>query len=68
MPSNKERLFQDHICDFLRNTHGYEAIKDRQSKPFAIKKDRKQDWHIIDSDLIEFIKATCSGIINLDSC
>ena len=58
MPSNKERLFQDHICTFLRDTHGYEAIKDRQSNTFAIKKDRKQDWHIIDSDLIEFIKAT----------
>lgn len=58
MPSNKEKLFQDHLCTFLRDTHGYEAIKDRQSNPFAIKKDRKQDWHIIDSDLIEFIKAT----------
>ena len=58
MPSNKERLFQDHICTFLRDTHGYEAIKDRQSKPFAIKKDRKQDWHIIESDLIGFIKLT----------
>lgn len=58
MPSNKERLFQDHICTFLRDTHGYEAIKDRQSNPFAIKTDRKQDWHIIDSDLIEFIKVT----------
>ncbi len=51
MPSNKETLFQEHICKFLQNVHGYFNLDDQAEKP-------DHNYHIIREDLIEFIKAT----------
>ena len=50
MPSNKETLFQDHICQFLEAEHGYQSL-DKDSLP-------NQGYHIIESVLLAFIKNT----------
>lgn len=50
MPSNKETLFQDHICHFLEAEHGYKAL-DKTALP-------NQKDHIIEPLLLAFIKNT----------
>jgi type I restriction enzyme R subunit len=50
MPSNKETLFQDHICAFLENEHKYIPLS---RTDFADK-----EYHIIEKHLVSFIKAT----------
>jgi len=50
MPSNKETLFQDHICQFLDAEHGYQAL-DKSLLP-------NQTDHIIEPLLLAFIKNT----------
>ena len=50
MPSNKETLFQKHICDYLVRTHKYIPLETSQLKD--------KEFHFIENDLIVFIKAT----------
>ena len=50
MPSNKETLFQTHICRFLEAEHGYKAL-DKALLP-------NQTDHIIEPLLLAFIKNT----------
>lgn len=50
MPSNKETLFQDHICSFLEKKHDFHALNKEELPDNA--------EHIIQDDLIGFIKAT----------
>jgi len=52
MPSNKETLFQDHICNFLKSIHHYDELQ-KEELP-------DQSFHIIESHLIKFIKNTQS--------
>ena len=47
MPSNKETLFQDHICAFLEGVHEYISLR---KYDFTDK-----EYHIIDKHLISFI-------------
>ncbi|RJE72819.1 DEAD/DEAH box helicase family protein [Reichenbachiella sp. MSK19-1] len=49
MPSNKETLFQDHVCDFLDTQHGYQTFESSRL-PNAN--------HFIEEDVIAYIKAT----------
>lgn len=49
MPSNKETLFQDHLCAFLSTEHKYETFEASRLTNAN---------HIIEKDLIAFIKAT----------
>lgn len=53
MPSQKEILFQNHICAFLRKKHKYKVLT----------KDDFDDreYHIIEKDLVAFIRATQAG-------
>lgn len=48
MPSNKETLFQDHVCAFLEREHKYIELKDTPGK----------DFHLIEDDILDFIKST----------
>ena len=48
MPSNKETLFQEHICAFLETKHGYHALE----------KEVNKTYHFIEKDIISFLKAT----------
>ncbi len=50
MPSNKETLFQDHICQFLETEHRFKAL-DKTLLP-------NQTDHIIEPLLLAFIKNT----------
>jgi len=50
MPSNKETLFQAHICRYLEREHSYHAL-DKAQLP-------DQQHHIIESLLLDFIKST----------
>lgn len=50
MPSNKETLFQEHICQFLEAEHGYQAL-DKALLP-------NQVDHIVEPLLLAFIKNT----------
>lgn len=50
MPSNKETLFQKHICDYLEKKHKY--------VPLETSKLQDKEYHFIEDDLIAFIKAT----------
>lgn len=50
MPSNKETLFQDHICRYAAKKHGYKSLADEDLPD--------RDWHIVEKHLITFIKAT----------
>lgn len=50
MPSNKEILFQNHICTFLEKKHGFVSL----SKDVLIDK----EYHFVEKHLIEFITAT----------
>ncbi|MEX2363757.1 MAG: DEAD/DEAH box helicase family protein [Balneolaceae bacterium] len=50
MPSNKETLFQDHICSFLENEHDYHVLEKHELPDNA--------EHIIEDHLIEFIQST----------
>jgi type I restriction enzyme R subunit len=50
MPSNKETLFQEHICKFLKDEHGYQALA-KEELP-------ANEYHIIQEHLIQFIEAT----------
>jgi type I restriction enzyme R subunit len=50
MPSNKETLFQNHICDFLEREHKY--------IPLGKSDFTDKEYHIIEKHLISFIKAT----------
>jgi type I restriction enzyme R subunit len=50
MPSNKETLFQDHICAFLEREHGYHALTKAELPT--------PDFHIVESHLLAFIQAT----------
>ncbi len=52
MPSNKETLFQQHICNFLKKEHKYIALSNEQLKD--------KDCHIIQEYLMKFIKNTQS--------
>lgn len=52
MPSNKETLFQDHVCDFLSKAHNYETFESSRLQ---------NTNHIIEEDVISFIKATQEG-------
>ena len=49
MPSNKETLFQDHLCAFLNTEHKYVTFE--ASRLTNVN-------HIIEKDLIAFIKNT----------
>lgn len=50
MPSNKEILSQDHICDYLETAHHYRRLsKDDLGD---------QEFHFIEKHLVEFICAT----------
>ena len=49
MPSNKETLFQDHLCAFLSSEHKYETFEASRLTNAN---------HIIEKDLIAFIKNT----------
>ncbi|QXP63247.1 DEAD/DEAH box helicase family protein [Polaribacter sp. HaHaR_3_91] len=48
MPSNKETLFQDHLCNFLKAEHNYQELS----------KDVENEYHFIQSDIIQFIQTT----------
>lgn len=50
MPSNKENLFQNHIARFLETQHQYVVLSHDDLKD--------REYHIIESHLIAFIKAT----------
>lgn len=50
MPSNKETLFQDHICAFLEKEHKY--------IPLSKEDFTDREHHVIEKHLISFIKAT----------
>ena len=50
MPSNKETLFQDHICAFIEREHNYTLLS---KEDFTDK-----EYHVIEKHLISFIKAT----------
>ena len=50
MPSNKETLFQDHICAFLEREHGY--------TPLSKADFNDKEYHIIEKHLVSFIKST----------
>lgn len=50
MPSNKEILFQDHICAFLEKEHEYKVLSKDEFND--------KDYHIIEKDLIAFVTAT----------
>jgi type I restriction enzyme R subunit len=50
MPSNKEILFQDHICAFLEKEHEYKVLSKDDFND--------KEYHIIEKDLIAFITAT----------
>lgn len=50
MPSNKETLFQDHICTFLRDTHKYLELSSDELDD--------KEYHFIEEHLINFITAT----------
>lgn len=52
MPSNKETLFQEHICSYLEENHQYQRLEDEHLPD--------QEWHIVEDHLITFIKATQS--------
>lgn len=52
MPSNKETLFQDHLCSFLNTEHKYETFEASRLANAN---------HIIEKDLIAFIKNTQSN-------
>ncbi|MEW6999119.1 DEAD/DEAH box helicase family protein [Colwelliaceae bacterium BS250] len=54
MPSNKETLFQDHMCEFLTNTHEYKNLDDLAIKP-------NRTSHFIEHEIFEFVKATQKG-------
>ena len=49
MPSNKETLFQDHVCDFLSKEHNYETFESSRLQNAN---------HFIEEDVINSIKAT----------
>lgn len=50
MPSNKETLFQDHICAFLEKEHKY--------IPLGKIDFTDKDYHIIEKHLVSFIQTT----------
>lgn len=50
MPSNKETLFQDHICKYLEDNHQYKAIDKTDIS--------NSEYHINENHLIHFIKDT----------
>lgn len=50
MPSNKEILFQDHICAFLETEHKY--------FPLSANDLQDREYHFIEKYLIEFITST----------
>jgi type I restriction enzyme, R subunit len=50
MPSNKETLFQDHICSFLENEHKY--------IPLSRADFTDKEYHIIEKHLVSFITST----------
>lgn len=47
MPSNKETLFQEHICSYLQKKHNYTALSNAELTD--------KDYHIIEKHLIQFI-------------
>lgn len=50
MPSNKETLFQDHICAFLEGKHEYVPLNKNDVTD--------KEYHIIDKHLVSFITET----------
>ena len=50
MPSNKETLFQAHICQFLEFQHGYQTLNNDELP--------SQDSHIIAEQLLHFVQTT----------
>ena len=50
MPSNKEILFQDHICTFLEKEHEFKVLSNNDFND--------KEYHIIEKDLIVFITNT----------
>ncbi len=50
MPSNKEILFQDHICAFLEKEHEYKVLSRDDFND--------NEYHIIEKDLIAFVTDT----------
>ena len=50
MPSNKETLFQDHICKYLEDNHQYKPIDKTDIS--------NSEYHINENHLIQFIKDT----------
>jgi len=50
VPSNKESLFQDHICAFLEREHGYIPLS---KSDFTDK-----EFHIVSKHLVSFIQTT----------
>jgi type I restriction enzyme, R subunit len=52
MPSNKETLFQEHICTFLKTVHKYRRLSNDDLPD--------KDFHFIENHLIDFITETQS--------
>lgn len=50
MPSNKETLFQDHICAFLEKVHEYTVLVSDDLKD--------KEYHLIQKELLSFIRDT----------
>lgn len=50
MPSNKEILFQNHVCEFLKGAHKYDALE-KADLP-------DREYHIVEKHLLSFIKKT----------
>lgn len=49
MPSNKETLFQEHICAFLKDVHEYDELSAHEQVD--------KEYHFIEQHLIQFVKA-----------
>ena len=49
MPSNKETLFQEHICAFLKYVHNYDELSAHEQVD--------KEYHFIEQHLIQFVKA-----------
>ncbi|MDZ7690747.1 MAG: DEAD/DEAH box helicase family protein [Balneolaceae bacterium] len=50
MPSNKETLFQEHICSFLEEEHGYQRLHREDLEDI--------ENHVIEDHLLSFVQVT----------
>lgn len=54
MPSNKETLFQEHICSYLRDNHDFISLSNDELNGI----ENLRDFHIIEKHLLQFIQKT----------